>query len=412
MDVKGSRIVRAKKSAVRVQTSTNIDIIDNIFSDLDQTGIFCGYGCWLLRVNGNEISGTGYRGYGDGLTLVGGGNIMVTNNKILSPGCYGIWSPRLTSKMVFENNVIVGGVTSAMHFNGRHNSHGSVEGVVVGSNIIENNSGHSILFNPLRNSVVKNNIVEGLHARDAVFSYGEFGEKELNSISKENIVFRDVDKYKAQKTFDENQLVVWGAETWPDRIPNGLYIEDFKWYVSRGFEALEPVFVEGIGLEGKGAFLIYKKGDLIPVYKDGEKFDLKAYSILENTPLGSEANANLNARTLKLGDAARVKLLDISGKAFDEAIGGDGLVTFHLESELNTNYRVDIYADGLRVGILPITRKSKEIFFVSSVDKSVKKYEFYIIKPANIEEVSVLNFRAFRGAYPLEISQDIIFKRE
>jgi hypothetical protein len=42
----------------------------------------------------------------------------------------------------------------------------------------------------------------------------------------------------------------------------------------------------------------------------------------------------------------------------------------------------------------------------------VKKYEFYIIKPANIEEVSVLNFRAFRGAYPLEISQDIIFKRE
>lgn len=157
--VERSHIESTRTAALRVEGSTVATLRRNVLLNAGRTGISLADGVWICNLIDNDILGTvldgeGIPNGGDGVNASSGGQLHISNNRILGAGCYGIWLSNFVDGVVIANNTITGGITAAVVL-----SSGTEivrEAVIVG-NIITNNNGGSIALAPGGTVAITNN---------------------------------------------------------------------------------------------------------------------------------------------------------------------------------------------------------------------------------------------------------------
>jgi len=149
---------------IRVESSTVGDINNTTVVDSAQTGISICAWSNAFTVRGNEIDGTGVTNSdgiisgGDGIGVNQTFFMVIANNRILGPNCYGLEIGDQAEDTVISGNMILGGLTGAIvENNGGTNS---AREVVITANIAANNNGGSIGLLPGHATDVLHNILD------------------------------------------------------------------------------------------------------------------------------------------------------------------------------------------------------------------------------------------------------------
>lgn len=410
---------------VSVSRSTGCEIARNRIVDNISTAISLSRGTWQARVDGNDIVGawtddkTAELQAGDGITLFGVGNTIIVNNRILRTGCYGVWAIRHVYNLVVQNNVVMGGGTGGMHFNGNTLSNGTVRGLQLLGNIVLNNLGTAVILNPARDALAAQNIVDGHMNRDGVLAYGEHGAASVNSEIRDNLVYRDPSTV-GLATVDTADRKTGAYPLWPASIPSPVDWERFVDYTVRGVPAKTPVFVENIGIGSAGAWLQNAGGVVTVTTKDGVASPPPSVDLLRDPAVTRPERFSMPA------GAADMEIASISGDELRKRLA-TGPATLKLTAS-DPRYRIDVFADDARITIAPfrkITSMGATAWqFVSDADlgaaveitADAKHYRFMLIDQsgdnAAARIVAVPTMTLVAGTWPFPLNARIIQRIE
>jgi hypothetical protein len=361
--IANNKIEATSIAAIAVVRSSGGTIQNNKLMSSMETGIFCGFGCWSFRIDGNYINATGIRddagnGGGDGMTFFGAGNLLISNNMIVRAGCYGIWAVRHFSHAILHGNAIIGGITGAIFLNGHPASLGTAGTVQIGENVIVNNIGASVLLSPARRAVVRENIVGGRPKRAGVLTYGEFGEPERDTRIGDNIVLRK-SAGERDEQLDKGDVVTVDRPLWPRAIPSPLQWEEFADYAIRGVPTNECVRVEGIGIDRQGACLVVRDGIIKPVDEHLNPLLLQTLNLIKDvkTTIADDRIPERGKAIQLAAGQLEAELAVIDGPTLTKHVT-PGVTTIK-SRRLSGFVRLDIYADNTRVAILPLWKTSE-----------------------------------------------------
>jgi len=404
-------IRRSGDYGISVIRSTGVQIVRNSIVETFGTGVLLRGGVWEARVDSNDVVGTStYDEGGDGITIYGAGNVVVSNNRILRTACYGLWAIRHVYNLILQNNIVVGGGTGGLHFNSSPLSNATVRGIQLIGNIVVGNHGTAIILNPARDVVATQNIVDGHANRDGVLAYGQYGKELINSAIRDNIVYRDPSS-AADPAVDVGGWKVPSHPLWPDRVPSPVDWERFIDYLVRGVPTKMAVRVESVGLGTAGAWLRIDGGRVIVTDQDGRPTPPAAFDLLR------DAAATRPPRVVMPPGSSELELASLPGDVVRTRLGGGVATLTHPAGD--GRYRIDVYADAQRIAISPFQKATRvqvtDSYFVAdpSVNTTIQlgttasRYRFVLIDqsgdPAGNRDVAIAAMQLIAGSWPFPL---------
>ena len=382
--VVGSEIEDSQKRGVSVVASTNIDIKNNKLNNSQMTGLYVEKGSRIIDVSENSIDGSGLTGSGDGMTFNDVDHLRVIKNKVLRAGCYGVWAENQVKNFVFSENIVMGGVTSGVHFNGSPDSYGSVRQVVATNNIITNNSAHPFLLSPARDTIIKNNIVEAAKGRDGIFRYRgkhTYGDVNRNSIIGENLILRsDQGQLKpGQNGTAENDIVVLPRS---DKEP--MFLDEYLALVKSKLNFAKKIKVKDVGFEGQGALLVKKSGQVVSV----NEVPTKKIRLTPSKP-----------------GRLKVKLATLALDSISPFLNQSKHATLQFEHGKTCDFRLDLYSGNQRLYVVPCQDKqtSTTRILFDLKDKFVGQDTLDIFMVKNKDSSDIKTLRLLPGRWPAPI---------